>query len=148
MGPYSIGLLNDLHEHFPDLLYRTQRFTTVSSVLDYVVEVARQDTFHQARETAQVHARQARVQSIFQDFLTTLLPQLHEPSASAIEQATLLIHAIQPSECAICQDSIQIGDPVRMIRFCTHAFHQSCLDPWLRGHTTCPTCRHDLLEDH
>ena len=142
MRPYSIGLLNDLHDHFPDLLYRNHRFTTVSSVLDYIITVARQDTFHRAREMAQTRAR-VSVESILDDFLSSLLP----PAApSLIEQQTLLIHAIRTSECAICQDSIQIGDAVRMIRFCSHEFHQSCIDPWLRGHTTCPTCRHNLAD--
>jgi len=27
---------------------------------------------------------------------------------------------------------------------CHHAFHASCLFPWLAEHTTCPTCRFDL----
>jgi hypothetical protein len=171
-GPYASVLLNDLHAHFPDLLYRSERFTTVGSVLDYLQRVARRSPYEEARaaylraEYAQ-HAQQAqqaqdsirlvlhpraRTETIFSEFLQTLLPQLRpSPHAAAqaatdLEEATLILTAMQPSECAICQDAIEIGQSVRMIRHCTHRFHQSCLDPWLQAHTTCPTCRYNLLD--
>ena len=47
--PYSIGLLNDLHEHFPDLLYRPQRFQHVPDVLAYIIGVANTNPYQQAR---------------------------------------------------------------------------------------------------
>lgn len=37
---YGIGLLDDLHTHFPDVLYNTGRFHTIGDLLDYVYEVA------------------------------------------------------------------------------------------------------------
>lgn len=189
MGPYSSPLLNDLHTNFPDLLYHTERFNSVQSVLEYIGRVARRNTYEEARanylrneyasqeeERAQrVHRayeerqprrwtaesiivptvipqnsiRVSQTQTILNDFLQTLLPQLH-PSRSdtqSIEQGTLTLTAITESECAICQDTITIGQPVRMIRHCTHRFHQGCLDPWLQNHTTCPTCRYNLVDD-
>ncbi len=33
---YGVGLLDDLHTYFPDLLYNPERFTTVASVLRYI----------------------------------------------------------------------------------------------------------------
>lgn len=49
-GPYSISLLNDLHHHFPDLLYAPGQFQTVQQVLNYIVRVAQQNTYD--RESA------------------------------------------------------------------------------------------------
>jgi hypothetical protein len=37
---YSIQLLNDLHNHFPDILYSPQRFHNVQDLLTYVIGVA------------------------------------------------------------------------------------------------------------
>ena len=47
MNPYSSTLLNDLHHHFPELLYRPERFQTVQDVLQYVVDVASVNHFQQ-----------------------------------------------------------------------------------------------------
>lgn len=33
---YGVGLLDDLHMYFPDLLYNSDRFTTIGSVLQYI----------------------------------------------------------------------------------------------------------------
>jgi hypothetical protein len=37
---YSIQLLNDLHNHFPELLYNTSRFQNIQDVLGYIRNVA------------------------------------------------------------------------------------------------------------
>ena len=29
---------------------------------------------------------------------------------------------------------------------CSHAFHSRCIMPWFHKATTCPTCRHDIME--
>ena len=47
--PYSISLLNDLHNYFPDLLYQPQRFQSVPDVLNYVISVANQNPYERAR---------------------------------------------------------------------------------------------------
>lgn len=39
-GSYGIGLLDDIHTHFPDILYNNHRFRTIGDVFDYVYEVA------------------------------------------------------------------------------------------------------------
>jgi hypothetical protein len=45
-NPYRIQLLNDLHNHFPELLYNHQRFNTTSDVLQYVINIARDTSNH------------------------------------------------------------------------------------------------------
>jgi hypothetical protein len=39
-GNYGVGLLDDLHAYFPDVLYNTGRFRTIGDLLGYVHEVA------------------------------------------------------------------------------------------------------------
>ncbi|KAI9828644.1 MAG: hypothetical protein M1832_001747 [Thelocarpon impressellum] len=45
--------------------------------------------------------------------------------------------------CSICIDSLEEEDDVRGLT-CGHAFHASCLDPWLTGRRACcPLCKAD-----
>lgn len=48
-SPYTIQLLNDLHNHFPELLYNTQRFQSVHDVLQYIIHVANQSPYSNGR---------------------------------------------------------------------------------------------------
>lgn len=49
--------------------------------------------------------------------------------------------AAAASSCTICLADYKGGEDVRMMPECCHVFHQSCIDPRLRIHATCPTCR-------
>lgn len=49
-------------------------------------------------------------------------------------------------ECALCLDEYSAGDCVTRLT-CFHAFHKSCLDPWLDKSPTCPSCKFDLLSE-
>jgi hypothetical protein len=44
-------------------------------------------------------------------------------------------------DCSICLEGIKEGQRALMITLCKHAFHQTCLDPWLLRNSTCPNCR-------
>jgi hypothetical protein len=256
-NPYSISLLNDLHHHFPDLLYRPTRFRNVGDVLNYVVGVAQQNPYEAARREYErrmpsiwsgqsgptgTHATAVpvaaavpaapttssqsssyvsplqnemmigssygrRFRSIVEppldpimSFISELvggssvgiselsggssigigssssvgirapssvgigstytyygIPNLQSflndrvhifPSPEQIEAGTILTTALQTQDdnCSICQDPIEQDQSMRMIRHCSHRFHQDCIDTWFEQHVSCPTCRHDIRE--
>ena len=50
-------------------------------------------------------------------------------------------------ECAICLDAINVGDTIAIssMHHCCHAFHEECIQIWLREHDECPMCRRKWL---
>ncbi|XP_030543737.1 RING-H2 finger protein ATL78-like [Rhodamnia argentea] len=50
------------------------------------------------------------------------------------------------AECIICLSEFATNDLVRILPKCHHAFHVQCIDKWLNSHSSCPTCRHCLIE--
>lgn len=47
-------------------------------------------------------------------------------------------------QCTICQEEMKAGDTVRWLpcqQTRNHAFHKGCIDPWIKDHASCPTCR-------
>jgi len=53
----------------------------------------------------------------------------------------------EEDECAICCDCYSEGDELRILP-CFHAFHISCIDPWLLGSAAgakcCPVCNSEI----
>ncbi|KAL4308652.1 hypothetical protein GQ457_01G024270 [Hibiscus cannabinus] len=49
-------------------------------------------------------------------------------------------------ECPICLGEFEDGEKVRVLPKCNHGFHVRCIDTWLVSHSSCPNCRHSLLE--
>lgn len=50
------------------------------------------------------------------------------------------------SECPICLGEFVEGEKVRVLPNCNHGFHVGCIDTWLGSHSSCPNCRHSLIE--
>lgn len=50
------------------------------------------------------------------------------------------------SECPICLGEFIEGEKVRVLPKCNHGFHLRCIDTWLHSHSSCPNCRHSLLD--
>ena len=50
-----------------------------------------------------------------------------------------------PSEdgafCVICQVDIEEGETIVSLPKCSHKFHKSCVEQWLKDHRSCPACR-------
>ncbi|CAA7033362.1 unnamed protein product [Microthlaspi erraticum] len=55
---------------------------------------------------------------------------------------------IAATECAICLGEFAEGERVRVLPACNHSFHMSCIDTWLVSHSSCPNCRHSLIDIH
>ncbi|XP_047319241.1 RING-H2 finger protein ATL52-like [Impatiens glandulifera] len=45
------------------------------------------------------------------------------------------------TQCSICLGEYQEKEILRIMPICGHNFHLSCIDIWLRKHSTCPVCR-------
>ncbi|XP_074569492.1 NEP1-interacting protein 1-like [Curcuma longa] len=48
--------------------------------------------------------------------------------------------------CAVCLQDLVEGDNARIMPFCRHIFHAMCIDVWLVKHSSCPTCRQEVLQ--
>ncbi|CAH9071130.1 unnamed protein product [Cuscuta epithymum] len=50
------------------------------------------------------------------------------------------------AECVICLSEFAAGERIRILPKCNHGFHVRCIDQWLTSHSSCPTCRHCLID--
>lgn len=48
--------------------------------------------------------------------------------------------------CTVCLGEYQAEDILRILPYCGHFFHVTCIDIWLQQHSTCPVCRISLWE--
>lgn len=47
-------------------------------------------------------------------------------------------------ECAVCLESFEDDESLRLLPKCSHVFHTECIDEWFLSHSTCPLCRTSL----
>nr|CCA21795.1 conserved hypothetical protein [Albugo laibachii Nc14] len=52
--------------------------------------------------------------------------------------------ASKPAQCVICMEAMETTS---LELPCKHQFHEHCIEPWLKMHSTCPTCRAQLPTD-
>lgn len=45
--------------------------------------------------------------------------------------------------CSICLEDVQSGALMRVLP-CTHKFHKTCIDSWLKQRATCPICQKSI----
>ncbi|KAL2534910.1 RING-H2 finger protein ATL8 [Abeliophyllum distichum] len=49
------------------------------------------------------------------------------------------------SDRAICLAEFAVGDELRVLPQCCHGFHVECIDTWLGFHSSCPSCRRNVV---
>ncbi|XVF52344.1 hypothetical protein PTKIN_Ptkin05aG0011100 [Pterospermum kingtungense] len=52
---------------------------------------------------------------------------------------------VEGTECSVCLSEFQEDESLRLLPKCSHAFHVSCIDTWLRSHSNCPLCRANIV---
>ena len=76
-----------------------------------------------------------------------IMPQLNSASPASSSVLKSLRRGIcteaGQDNCVICMD--KMNKTVKLA--CGHSFHPGCIFPWLKMHSTCPTCRHQLPTD-
>lgn len=54
--------------------------------------------------------------------------------------------AVEDTQCTVCLAEYHGEDTLRILPYCGHSFHATCIDIWLHQHSTCPVCRVSLRE--
>jgi hypothetical protein len=77
-----------------------------------------------------------------------LEPVVIRPTIAQIDVASevFTLSASIEGTCAVCQDTLEMGNQVRHLNVCNHSFHQECIDTWFERSVQCPVCRHDVRE--
>jgi hypothetical protein len=54
---------------------------------------------------------------------------------------------VHTTDCSVCLGEFHDGESLRLLPKCSHAFHQQCIDTWLKSHSNCPLCRSNITFD-
>lgn len=52
--------------------------------------------------------------------------------------------SVHATDCPVCLGEFRDGESLRLLPKCSHAFHQQCIDKWLKSHSNCPLCRSNI----
>jgi hypothetical protein len=77
-------------------------------------------------------------------YQTNDAPPLYQTGPGNVPGILAPLPAFVP-DCTICLTTLNIGD-IRQTT-CGHLFHKHCLEQWMLRNTTCPICRHVLVDD-
>jgi len=100
---FNVGLLDDLHTYFPDLLYNSGRFRNVQDVLSYIQEQAKSrfNLFdYGARQYAQAQTGNVIIQ----------------PQASLIQPSATPSHTQSSCTCSVCRAAAVMPPPRTTLR--------------------------------
>jgi hypothetical protein len=50
------------------------------------------------------------------------------------------------NECIVCMDQINTNETILRLT-CGHYYHQNCIHEWLTKKSSCPQCRHSLIDN-
>lgn len=74
-------------------------------------------------------------------------PPAAKSAIEALRRGPVTGEMVKASDaCTVCQEPFAVGEEVTFLP-CRHAFHNDCIAPWLRLHSSCPTCRAELPTD-
>lgn len=49
------------------------------------------------------------------------------------------------ADCCVCLSEFQDDESLKLLPKCSHAFHVTCIDTWLKSHSNCPLCRANIV---
>ncbi|KAL5724392.1 RING-type E3 ubiquitin transferase [Ranunculus cassubicifolius] len=52
---------------------------------------------------------------------------------------------VEGTDCSVCLSEFEENEKLRLLPKCSHAFHLSCIDTWLKSHSNCPLCRANVI---
>lgn len=84
-----------------------------------------------------------------QSIIRYIMPQLNSVSPASVQVIDALKRKpVQVNDdtscCVVCMEALTT--PCAQLP-CQHQFHEHCIEPWLKMHSTCPTCRDQLPTD-
>lgn len=52
---------------------------------------------------------------------------------------------IEGTDCSVCLSEFEDDESLKLLPKCSHAFHVTCIDTWLKSHSNCPLCRANIV---
>jgi hypothetical protein len=130
---YEEELLSD------DLTYETETTEEVVEEMDIVVSLGSAD----AEQVEQEEHGDSPLDS------TLKIPKADEeqPTAESSLEGSSEEYATTCTTCSICIDEFEVGERIRLLPRCKHAFHTECIMPWLTERQgCCPLCKASVIQ--